>query len=74
MKAKEFLRTIWFQEPKKYHEEATCSAMEQYANQRVIEEKSNEVYLFNMWKMAQEYNCDDFKNIVKNRLKELKQE
>ena len=29
-------------------------------------EKLDSTYIFNMWRMAQEYNCDDFHNIVRN--------
>jgi hypothetical protein len=29
--------------------------------------KLDSTYIFNMWRMAQKYNCDDFHNIVRNR-------
>jgi len=41
MKAKEFLRTIWFHEPKKYHEKEFVETMEAYAkhqNKELVEE------------------------------------
>lgn len=33
--AKEFLKTIWFQEPKEYNESAVTEAMELYANHKI---------------------------------------
>lgn len=38
MIAREYLRTIWFQEPKEITEDALCSAMESYAEFKVKEE------------------------------------
>jgi len=42
--------------------EATIQCMRDFSKV----EKLDSTYIFNMWEMAQRYNCDDFHNMVRS--------
>ena len=42
MNAKEFLRRVWIQEPKLYHEKEFCETMEEYAEYKIKELKGKQ--------------------------------
>lgn len=42
--------------------DAIIECMKDFSRQ----EKLDSTYIFNMWRMAQRYNCDDFHNMVRS--------